>query len=267
MTLGAVIPARARSHLEPVGVMYRMGAEALYWLGLDLVRRRFQYREFVDRAWFLMNATMLPIVLISAPLGMSIVLQVGGLATQLGAGSYVGAADAIAIMREASPIVTALLLATIGGSAVCAELGARTIRDEIDALEVMGINPIQRLVAPLLLAAMVASLFLNLLVMFVGVLAGFTFDLAILHGTKGSFLGSFSLFASVSDLLTSEIKAAVFGVSAGVIAAYRGLSASRGPTGVGEAVNRTVVVAGIVLFAENIVITEIFFALVPQRTF
>ena len=71
----------------------------------------------------------------------------------------------------------------------------------------------------------------------------------------------------IADFVTAEIKAAVFGLIAVLIAAYQGLNAKRGPTGVGEAVNQSVVVTGIVLFAVNLVITEIFFAVVPQRTF
>ncbi|HEV7193132.1 MAG TPA: ABC transporter permease [Jatrophihabitantaceae bacterium] len=266
MALADVIPSRVRRHLEPVGAMYTMGLKSFAYLAADLVKGRFLYREFIDRAWFLANATSLPALLVSAPLGMAIVLQVGGIASQIGASSYVGAADAIGVLREASPIVTALLLAGVGGSAVCAELGARTIREEIDAMEVMGLNPLQRIVGPLLLASLVVSLFLNFLVIFVSIVSGYYFDLAILHGTQGSYVGSFAQFASMPDLVTSEIKAAVFGVTAGLIAAYKGMTARKGPTAVGEAVNQSVVITGIVLFAENLIITEVFFALVPQST-
>jgi len=250
-----------------VGGLYVLFTEGLYFLFVDIVRGRFYWKEFVSRAWFLANATALPVLLVSTPLGLAIVLQVGGLAGQIGATSYVGAADAIGVLRQAAPIVTALLLAGVGGSAICAEFGARTIREEIDALVVMGINPIQRLVTPLMLAAFVVSLFLNLLVIFVSVSAGYFFDIAVLHGTKGSFVNSFAAFASFPDFITSEIKAAVFGVTAAMIAAFKGLSARKGPTAVGEAVNQTVVICGIILFAENLIITQIYFALVPQRSF
>ena len=108
---------------------------------------------------------------------------------------------------------------------------------------------------------------MNFLVIFVSIVSAYLFDLAALHGTKGSFFGSFTQFATTSDFITSEIKAMVFGLTAVLIASYKGLSAKRGPTGVGEAVNQSVVITGIVLFGVNLVITEIFFAVVPQRTF
>ena len=90
-------------------------------------------------------------------------------AAQIGATSFVGAADAIGVLREASPIVTALLLAGVGGSAVCAELGARTIREEIDAMIVLGLNPLRRLVAPLMVAGVLVAAFLNFVVIFVSI--------------------------------------------------------------------------------------------------
>ena len=247
--------------------MYSMAAASLYGLGSDLVRGRFQFAEFTERSWFLVNATLLPAMLVSIPLGVAIALQVGALAAQIGATSFVGAADAIGVLREASPIVTALLLAGVGGSAVCAELGSRTIREEIDAMIVLGLNPLRRLVAPLLVAGVLASALLNLIVIFVCIFSAYVFDLAALHGTKGSFFGSFTQFATMSDFVTSEIKASIFGLTAVLIAAYKGLNARRGPTGVGEAVNQAVVITGIVLFAINLIVTEVFFAIVPQRTF
>jgi phospholipid/cholesterol/gamma-HCH transport system permease protein len=261
------LPGTVRRSLEAVGSMYTMFAASIYGLGSDIVHRKFQFREFVERSWFLVSVALLPAILVSIPLGVAIALQVGALAAQIGATSFVGAADAIGVLREASPIVTALLLAGVGGSAVCAELGSRTIREEIDAMIVLGLNPLRRLVAPLMVAGVLVAVFLNFVVIFVSVGSAYIFDLAALHGTKGSFFGSFTQFATVSDFVTSTIKAAVFGLTAVLIAAFQGLNAKRGPTGVGEAVNQSVVVTGIVLFAFNLVITEIFFAVVPQRTF
>ena len=261
------LPSPVRNSLDAIGGMYSMGAASLYGLGSDVIHGRFQFKEFTERSWFLVNATLLPAMLVSIPLGVAIALQVGALAAQIGATSFVGAADAIGVLREASPIVTALLLAGVGGSAVCAELGSRTIREEIDAMIVLGLNPLRRLVAPLLVAGVFASLLLNLVVIFMCIFSAYVFDLAALHGTKGSFFGSFTQFATMSDFITSEIKASIFGITAVLIAAYKGLNAKKGPTGVGEAVNQAVVITGIVLFAINLIVTEVFFALVPQRTF
>jgi phospholipid/cholesterol/gamma-HCH transport system permease protein len=250
-----------------IGQFYTMAATAIFILAKDLVRGRFCGGEFLDRASFLVRVTILPVILVATPLGVAVALEIGALANQIGATSFVGAADAVGVLRESSPIVTALLLAGVGGSAVCAEFGARTIREEIDAMKVMGIDPLQRLVAPLIAAGVLVAVLLNLIVVFDSICSAYLFDLAVLHGTKGGFFGSFAEFAKMSDFVTSEIKAAVFGIFAALVAAFKGLNARRGPTGVGEAVNQSVVITGVVLFILNLIITEIFFAIVPQRSF
>jgi phospholipid/cholesterol/gamma-HCH transport system permease protein len=96
----------------------------------------------------------------------------------------------LAVVREASPIVTALLIAGAGGSAICADLGARKIRDEIDAMEVLGISPIQRLVVPRVLACMLVAVLLNGLVSVVGVAGGYFFNVILQGGTPGAYLAS-----------------------------------------------------------------------------
>src|SRR5256714_7476548 len=111
----------------------------LYALGLDVVRytfrRPFQFREFVGQFWFIASVSILPTALVSIPFGAVIALHLGSLTAQIGAESFTGAASVLAIIQQASPIVTALLIAGAGGSAMCADLGSRTIREEIDAME------------------------------------------------------------------------------------------------------------------------------------
>ena len=117
----------------------------------------------------------------------------------------------LAIVREASPIVCALLIAGAGGSAICADLGSRKIRDEIDAMEVLGISPVQRLVVPRVLACMLVAVALNGLVCVVGVAGGYFFNVILQGGTPGAYLASFSALAQLPDLYAGELKALIFG--------------------------------------------------------
>ena len=105
-------------------------------------KRPFQLREFIEQAWFIASVTLLPTALVSIPFGAVISLQVGNLTRQLGAQSFTGAAAVLAVVREAARSSTALLIAGAAGSAICADLGARKIREEIDAMEVLGIDPL-----------------------------------------------------------------------------------------------------------------------------
>jgi phospholipid/cholesterol/gamma-HCH transport system permease protein len=231
----------------------------------SIAKRRFAWREFLEQAWFLASVSVLPALLIAIPFGVVIVLEVGGLATSIGATSFVGAVDAVGTVREAAPIITALVLSGAGGSAICSDLGSRTIRDELSALTVMGIDPVERLVAPRLLAATIVAVLLNGIVALAGVVSGYLAAVFMLHGSAGGFLNSFSSFSQPADLIESELKAGIFGLIAASVASYKGMTVERGPAGVGEAVNQSVVITGIALFMLNLVFTEIFLVLVPPR--
>lgn len=231
----------------------------------DIVRFRFAWREFFEQMWFLISVSLLPTIFIAIPFGLVLVLEVGGLAASIGAGTVVGAVDSIGIVREAAPIIVGILLAGAGGSAICSDLGSRTIRDEIAAMEVMSVDPVARLVAPRLLATVVVAMLLNGVVAFAGIMSGYFAAVEILHTTAGGFLESFSAFSQASDVFESMLKAAVFGLIAAVVASYEGMGAKRGPAGVGEAVNRSVVITGVLLFVVNLILTEIFLVTVPPR--
>jgi len=241
----------------------------VFTLAAQVVRLSFsarpQVRETVEQFWFIASVTILPAALVSIPFGAVIALQVGSLTRQLGAESFTGAASVLAIVQQASPLVTALLVAGAGGSAICADLGARTIREEMDAMEVMGISPVQRLVVPRVHAAMGVAVLLNGLVSTVGVVGGYFFNVIMQNGTPGAYLASFSALAHLPDLWISEIKALIFGFIAGVVAANRGMTAKGGPKGVGDAVNQSVVVAFLLLFFVNLVLTAIYLRVVPPK--
>jgi phospholipid/cholesterol/gamma-HCH transport system permease protein len=253
--------------LSPVAGISHAGR--LFALFLDVARlmfrRPFQFREFVQQAWFVASVTILPTALVAIPFGAVIALQLGSLSRQIGAQSFTGAASVLAIIREASPIVCALLIAGAGGSAICADLGSRKIRDELDAMEVLGISPVQRLVVPRVLACTLVAVALNGLVCVVGVAGGYFFNVVLQGGTPGAYLASFSALAQLPDLYAGELKAFIFGIIAAVVASYKGLHAGGGPKGVGDAVNQSVVITFLLLFFVNFVVTAIYFQVVPAK--
>src|ERR687889_19478 len=253
--------------LSPVGGLRQSGR--LFALFLDVGRmtfkRPFQFREFIQQAWFIASVTILPTMLVTIPFGAVIALQLGTLSRQIGAQSFTGAASVLAIIREASPIVVALLIAGAGGSAICADLGSRKIRDEIDAMEVLGISPIQRLVVPRVLACMLVAFLLNGLVSCVGTIGGYFFNVILQGGTPGAYMASFNALAQVPDLVVSQLKALIFGLIAALVASYKALTAKGGPKGVGDAVNQSVVITFMLLFLTNFILTAVYFQVVPQK--
>jgi phospholipid/cholesterol/gamma-HCH transport system permease protein len=254
-----------RKAVEGFGQLISLFVDSVTLTTEAIVTRQFAWWEFLTQARFMITVALLPTVFIAIPFGLVLVIEIGGLATQIGAVSIVGGVVSVGIVREASPIIAGIILAGAGGSAICADLGSRTIRDEIDALEVMGIDPVPRLVGPRILATMVISVLLNGVVSFVGITSGYLADVYILHATAGGFLTSLSAFAQTADVFESILKSAMFGVIAAVVACYEGLHTQKGPAGVGEAVNRSVVVTGVALFLVNLVLTEVFLVTFPQK--
>jgi phospholipid/cholesterol/gamma-HCH transport system permease protein len=245
------------------GALVALLLDTVVATGVALRHRRFSWAEFFEQSWFLVSVSLLPTLLIALPFGLVLVLEVGSLANQIGAPSFVGSVDAVGTVREAAPIIVAIVLAGAGGSAVCADLGARTIRDEIAAMQVMGLDEVERLVAPRMFAMVVVSVLLNGIVAMAGIISGYIADVTVLHGSAGGFLNAFTTFAQPQDVIESELKAVVFGVLAATAASFKGLGVKKGPAGVGEAVNQSVVLTGVALFIVNLILTEIFLVLVP----
>ncbi len=223
------------------------------------------WREYIDQCWFIAKVTSIPSILISIPFGAVIALHVGSFNKQLGATAATGSAMVLAIVREASPVAAALMIAGAGGAAMTADIGSRKIRDEIDALQVMGINPVHRLVTPRLWASATVGALLVSLVSVAGLGGGYFFNVVVQHVSAGAFLSGFTTLAQPWDLWSSIAKAFVFGMIAGMVACYKGLYAKGGPKGVGDAVNQAVVVTFIFVFFVNFIMTSLYFALVPQK--
>ncbi|MGW4352878.1 ABC transporter permease, partial [Nocardia sp. NPDC004582] len=144
-------------------------------------------------------------------------------------------------------------------------LGARTIRDEIDALRTMGIDPVARLVVPRMVAMVVVAPLLNVLIIFVGVLAGYAVAIGAQGVTPGSYWSAFGSFTVVTDVWVSLGKSVIFGFLVVVIACQRGLEAKGGPRGVADAVNAAVVLSVVTLIVVNVLVTQLVTMFLPTR--
>ena len=160
--------------------------------------------------------------------------------------------------------MTSLMIAGAVGSAICSDLGARTVREEIDALKVMGISPVQRLVAPRVLAALVVALLLTVIVSMTAMITAYVINVGGGKVSAGAYQDSFVAFSQPTDFALAEFKALVFGFIATIVAAHKGLNASGGPKGVADAVNQAVVLSVILLAMANVAITQAYVMLVPQ---
>ena len=225
--------------------------------GRALFRPPFQWREFILQSWFLFRVSFLPTLAVSAPLTVLLIFLLNILLAEFGAADVSGAGAAIGAVTQLGPLVTVLVVAGAGSTAICADLGARTIREEIDAMKVIGVNPIQALVVPRIIAATFVALLLYSVVAVTGLTGSYIFVVFVQHVTPGAFITGMTLVTGLPQVVISLIKATLFGLSAGLIACYKGLSVGGGPTGVGNAVNETVVFSFMALFFINIVLTAL----------
>lgn len=264
---GAVVGSlagRSRAGVVTTGRLVVLAVEATTYAVTDIARRRFSWSEFLLQAWFMTRVSLLPTILVAIPFGVITSVQIGAVAAQIGATSFSGAVNGIGVLRQGAPLVTSLMIAGAVGSAICSDLGARTVREEIDALKVMGISPVQRLVAPRLVAALLVAVLLTVVVAMTAMLTAFVMNVGQGTISAGAYLDSFVSFSQPTDLVLAELKALVFGFVATIVAAHKGLSASGGPKGVADAVNQSVVLSVILLAVVNVGITQAYVMLVPQ---
>jgi phospholipid/cholesterol/gamma-HCH transport system permease protein len=256
-TLAAsMLPKVSRAVSTPVrefGGFFAMSVDTF----VQMVRPPFAWREFVIQCWFVARVSIVPGLLLTVPFSVVVEFILGILLSGIGAADLSGAGAAIATITETGPIASVLVVGGAGATAMCADLGARTIREELDAMRVMGINPIQRLVVPRVLALTVNAFLLNSIVCIVGLVGGFFFAVNLQHVTPGAYAAFLTLLVGVPETIICFIKAILFGMAAGLIACYKGMSVGGGPQGVGNAVNETVVFTFVALFLINVLVTGI----------
>lgn len=184
----------------------------------------FAWREYVLQSWFVARVSVVPALMLTMPYSVLLVFTFNILLTEFGAADFSGTGAAVGTVNQIGPIVTVLVVSGAGATAMCADLGARTIRDEIDALRVMGINPIQALVVPRVLAATTVALALSATVILVGLTGAFFFTVYVQHVSPGAFVAGLTLLTGPGDVIVSLVKATLFGMAAGLIACYKGIS-------------------------------------------
>ncbi|EFG78847.1 hypothetical protein HMPREF0591_1187 [Mycobacterium parascrofulaceum ATCC BAA-614] len=207
--------------LTTVGEQFVLGVRTVQYFFFDLLTGRFQWQEFVRQGAFMAGTAVLPTILVSLPISVTLSIQFALLAGQVGATSLAGAASGLAVIRQGASLVAAVLMASAVGSAITADLGSRTMREETDAMEVMGVSVIRRLVVPRLAAAVMIGVALTGVVCFAGFFASYMFNVYFQNGAPGSFVSTFASFATTGDIILALVKAIVFGAIVAVVSSQK----------------------------------------------
>ncbi|QVI27224.1 ABC transporter permease [Mycolicibacterium neoaurum] len=223
----------------------------------DTVRLRLPVGELLIQAWAMLKVTATPALLMAIPFGALVSVVSSGLVNQVGASSLIGAASGVGVVRQGAPITAGLLMGGAAAAAIASDFGARAIRDELDALRTMGVDPVRRLVVPRFLALVGIAPMLCTLILISGTAAAFILAVTVAEVTPGSFWNSFGTFAKVTDVWFAMGKAMVFAAIVAIVSSLRGMEAKGGPKGVADAVNSSVALNVVCIAVANLVITQL----------
>jgi len=242
------------------GRLWRLGETAAIeavagpWRG-----RPFRYRFTVRQILRAGNASLPLVALIAALVGLILALQSAYQLRQLGAMDLVADLVAVSVTRELGPLMTAILVAGRVGSAIAAELGTMKVSEEMDALEVMGIDPINFLVVPRLVALLLAVPCLTLFADLVAILSGCAVGVFALGLGAAGYLSDSVAILELEDLWGGVLKAVAFGGIIGLVGCRQGLGTEGGADEVGRATTSAVVRSIVLIIAADLFVTALLF--------
>jgi phospholipid/cholesterol/gamma-HCH transport system permease protein len=250
----AAVPVRAA---DTTGRAFHLAVSVVRYAVLDTITLRLPVEEFLWQAWALLKVTATPAVLMAIPIGGIVTVVTSGLVAQVGATALLGAASGVGVLRQGAPVTAGLLMGGAAASAIASDFGARAIREELDAMRVLGVDPVRRLVVPRFLALLLIAPILTLVIIVSGTASAFLLSVTVSGVAPGSFWASFGTFAKMTDVYFAIAKGLVFAAIVAVISSMRGMEAKGGPRGVADAVNAAVVINVVLILFANLVITQI----------
>ncbi len=229
-----------RSILDMVnglGLITQFTGRFFYWA----VRKPFRFHLLSEQLYFIGNKSIFIILLTGVFTGMVFATQTYFGFKLINVDSLVGAIVAISLAKELAPVLTGLIVAGRAGSAMAAQIGSMKVTEQIDALEVMGINSIQYLAVPRIVAATIAVPMLSIIFLFIGNLGAYVVGTTTLMIDEAQFFSKLGEFMVVEDIAQGVIKATIFGFIIACIGTYFGFQVEKGAVGVGRGTNLAVI--------------------------
>lgn len=251
------IGAKVRTTLADVGHATRL---FLTVLGMSpTALRRFQL--VVDQMFFLGNRSFVIIAVSGLFVGFVLGLQGYYTLNRYGSEQALGLLVALSLVRELGPVVTALLFAGRAGTSLTAEIGLMKAGEQLTAMEMMAVNPLQRVLAPRFLAGVLTMPLLAAIFSAVGVMGGYIVGVQLIGVDSGAFWSQMQGGVDVfNDVLNGVWKSVVFGVAVTFIAVYQGYEAKPTPEGVSRATTRTVVLSSLAVLGLDFLLTALMFS-------
>ncbi len=243
---------RLRAAFEDFGQMVLFAGETFAWA----FRPPFRLELVLAQMAFIGAGSVFIVGVTGTFSGMVLALQGNYAMKQFAAEGYVGGSVALALARELSPVLTALMVTGRAGSAIATELGTMRVTEQIDAMDSMAVNPIQYLVVPRVVASLAMFPVLTMLFNALGYAGAYLVGIYVAGIPVGPFIEHTRGFLVPEDILHGLFKAVVFGLVVAIVTSWRGYSASGGAKGVGEGTTRAVVTSSISIFVVDYLITS-----------
>ena len=220
-----------------------------------------RFSVLLQQVYFLGNRSLLIIAVSGFFIGAVLGLQGYDILVTYGSEEALGVLVALSLVRELGPVVTALLYAGRAGTSLTAEIGLMRSGEQLSAMEMMGVDPVQRVLAPRFLATVISVPALSLIFNAVGILGGWVIGVALIGSDSGAFWSHMQSSVDVfKDIGNGIVKSLVFGVIVGLVALFQGYTARATPEGVSLATTRTVVASSLMILGFDFIMTALMFA-------
>ena len=243
-----------------VGALGGLGDISLFLMRLIAVAPRALLRfDLIAKQVYNSGGLSLVIIMLSGLfVGMVLGLQGFELLRRFGSEEALGTAAAIGLVRELSPVITALLFAGRAGTALASEIGLMRATDQLSAMEMMAVDPIRRVVVPRFLGGIIAMPLLAAIFSLIGLYGAQLVGVQIMGVDSGSFWSQMQASVELRDINEGLVKSAIFGLACSLIAVYQGYYAEPTAEGVGLATTRTVVTSAVVVLFLDYLLTSAF---------
>jgi phospholipid/cholesterol/gamma-HCH transport system permease protein len=263
MTFAAVAGHVGRWSVNQLAIALRVSVlmvDTFVWMVVAPIRGKGIRIKAAVESFVEFGVRSLPIVgMICFLVGVIIALQSSYTLEKWGANRFIATLVAVSALREMAPLMTAILITGRSGSAITAEIGTMKVGEEIDALEVMGLNPIKYLVVPKFMAMVLAVPCVTVIAMFIMIFGGFLSSVIVVGVDPSIYIEMTTQSLAQKDLVTGLVKSVFFGVAICWVGVYRGLQVEGGAEGVGRQTTASVVTSIFLIIIVDLIFTVLFY--------
>ena len=238
----------------------RLFLSTLYWIVVSPLKKKPVYiKSIFEQMVFMGVNSILIVFFVIFFTGVVLAMQSAPQLRQMGAVFYVAGLVSVSICRELGPVLTALVIAGRIGAAITAEIGSMKVNEQIEALDIMGINPVRYLIIPKFIALLIMLPCLTIIGDVAGILGGYFIGIGNLDINSGLYIQTASKFLTMKDIYTGISKSFVFAMIITMVGSYQGLKTKGGAVGVGQSTTKSVVASFILIIIADSILTAIYF--------